>query len=272
MTDDRVVDGLDAYRGQDGPRTALPDWGLVVGDPRIRIVAVKATQGTGWVDTEFQASWAALRRLVPNPSGEPHSPWLVAYHFRTDEDVVAQATHFRQTVGVLRVGEGVAVDCEPDPAGKFGAGSYGDQRAICAVVGQMFDRNTIRYGNDSPWLFDPFVKWTARYRPEKPTYACALWQWGGAVVPGIHTPGIHPEVDANRILDGAVLARAFYPLSEEKDMTPDQAKKLDEVHSMLELLTKGAPVFGVSPTPTNVEYTHRMVSGLAKASGVKVEP
>src|SRR6185436_18300866 len=116
---------------------------------------------------------------------------LAFYHFRSNDDTVGQCSHFRQTVGPVRNGEAIVLDCEGGTAG-----SYGDQRAICAVAGKMFDRVAIRYGDDTAYDFHDFVLWIARYRAQRPIHPCAMWQWGGANVPGI--TGV---VDANRILN-----------------------------------------------------------------------
>lgn len=261
MTDDRKLDGVDCSRYQDGPSSSRPDWQQVVADPRIRFIAVKASEGTGYVDPEFHANWSDLRRLVPNPRGVPGAPWLCAYHFRSNQDTGDQVRHFRATVGVLRNGEGVALDCEGATAG-----TYGDQRAICAVAGQAFDRVAIRYGNDWSYDFAPFVRWTARYRAEKPMFPCALWQWGGANV-----PGITGAVDANRILNETDLARAFTPASqpEAPDLTPEESKMLTELHTAM---MQGWPGYGVQPVAKEVSRIGRMVRNLAVKAGIQVEP
>lgn len=255
MSDDRKLDGIDVSRYQDGPHGKRPDWSAVLGDPRIRFIAIKATEGTGWVDPEFQANWTDLRALVPSPRGVSGAPWLAVYHFRSNQDTVGQCEHFRRTVGPLRPGEGIVLDCEGATAG-----SYGDQRAICAVASQMFDRVAVRYGNDTAWDFHPYVKWTARYRAQRPVHPCALWQYGGADV-----PGIVGAVDANRILDETDLARAFGGQPEDDDMTPEQSRKLDEVHA---LLTQGAPGFGVEPVAPQVSRNGRLLAKIAEKLGI----
>lgn len=257
VSDDRQLDGIDVSRYQNGPGSNRPDWQAVLGDPRIRFIACKASENLTYVDPEFRANRDELRRLVPNPSGQPGAPWLAWYHFRGNGGTLEQAEHFRATVGPVRPGEGVVLDCEGATAG-----TYGDQRALCAITSQMFDRVAIRYGNDTPWDFAPYVKWCARYRSTVPNWRCALWQWGGADV-----PGIVGAVDANRILDESDLARAFTPATQagDGDMTAEESKMLRELHA---LLIQGAPGYGVVPTPPEVSRIGRLLNKVADKLGV----
>jgi len=73
--------------------------------------AIKATDGTGWVDPNFQARWNTLGQKVQ--SGQ--MKLRVAYQFMQPENGTAQAQHFLNTLGVhgpLPAGTRLALDWE----------------------------------------------------------------------------------------------------------------------------------------------------------------
>lgn len=157
-----------------GPWTGL-DFGIA-----------KATEGTGWTGTTFAANWAALKA-----EGKVRG----AYHFlRPDQDPVAQADHFMDTVLAhgLQAGDMLWSDCEvasPNAdrvnvafltrvaaraaqAGVHGVitGTYTDH-----AVGQGLARTAAAF----PVLW---IAWPSPVAPDAafiaPFRRWAFWQWG----------------------------------------------------------------------------------------------
>lgn len=79
--------------------------------PGTRFMAIKATDGTGFVDPEFRSRWAALgKKLEPGKFDA-----RIAYHFLQPGNGRAQADHFLRTLGIngpLKPGTKLSLDWE----------------------------------------------------------------------------------------------------------------------------------------------------------------
>ena len=89
--------------------------------------AIKATEGTGYVDPDFRARWNELGQKVANGQMKLR----VAYHFMSPGDGVGQAKHFLQSLGIngpLQAGTRLALDWEAsalnDPGALRDAANY----------------------------------------------------------------------------------------------------------------------------------------------------
>lgn len=57
-------------------------------------------------------------------------------------------------------------------------------------------------------------------------------------------------------------------INEEDDMTPAQAKQLQDIHDMVDVIKNGAAAYGVEATPVSTSLTHRLLIKVADKLGV----
>lgn len=213
------LDGIDVSRYQNAPggsASTRPQWHLVH-KTGLSFVSAKATESSSWVDPEFHANWDEMRQ---------YNDWCrIAYHFATSNSSMKnQALHFRNTVGQnFGPRDGVMVDIETT---KYSGPISADNcLALLNEVEQRFQRTPILYmGNFYPNNVDQdariqrFPWWIPWYRQTQPPWprTPAIWQWGGASVPGI--AGL---VDANQVIAPLVLlASCAWPSGSVTPPTP----------------------------------------------------
>jgi GH25 family lysozyme M1 (1,4-beta-N-acetylmuramidase) len=211
-----VVDALNGQQRARGARTFLAapaaltfgidvshwqgpiDW-RAVATAGFRFVVIKATEGTGFVDSRMREYRAGARKagLI-----------VLLYHYvgsssaRRVFDATAEAEFFAATVGPLAKGEGVAEDYEPlapppDPAGWSRT---------------FLERVRTRLGVPRPWIYlnstaertvdwtaagvaPAFPLWLAKYDNDPDMDAAVHWPrlaaeqyWDKATVPGVPGP------------------------------------------------------------------------------------
>jgi len=200
------------------------DWPKVK-DAGIQFVYVKASEGSGFVDSRFAANWAGAK-AVGLPRG--------AYHFwRRAYDGAAQAAHFLRTVGADVPELHYVVDVEDTAAPKDAAGN---QASVDKMLGGLAGKKVMIYS--ARWYWEPWMGgtskysalpfWVADYRvvsaPLMSGWAdWLIWQYtsSGSV------PGISGGVDTNRAKDSLLGSTSGIP-----DVRPEinEAKRhLDEV-------------------------------------------
>jgi len=162
----------------------------------------KATEGTGYVDDQYQR-----RRQQALQAG------LVwgAYHFANGSDVQKQVDHFLNVVGI-DAGTLYALDWEEDPNGD--TMSAGQAKEFLRLIGDrigeyrcvVYSGNTAKekLGSHSDEYFGAHRLWLAQYASRHITVQaswsdCWLWQYSdGNIGPTPHgCPGVSGEVDTN---------------------------------------------------------------------------
>jgi len=207
------TDGIDVSRYQ-----GRIDWTLV--PAFITWVAVKATQGTGWLDPYFKANRAAISnrkyRLLYHFL-DPVGPIARLTSWGRQRDGRLQAAWFLNNVGPLADGEGVMLDVE-------GANVYPDQaQAFCETVEAFYKRPVAVYTGryvaggaiwNSTSLFNgQRARVLAAYLTEDVARARALpyrwdaWQWSSTGA----EPGVLTRVDLDQVDNPAAFDRACYP-------------------------------------------------------------
>lgn len=94
-----MLQGIDVSAAQ-----GLIDWNTVANSGVAGFAFVKATEGLGYMDPQFQRNWAALNQLG----------WIKgAYHFaRLTADATQEADWFSKTVGPLTITDMLVLDIE----------------------------------------------------------------------------------------------------------------------------------------------------------------
>lgn len=85
----------------------------------------------------------------------------------------------------------------------------------------------------------------------------------------------HRETDPHRKIDPVgvdmdAFRRRVHTLltPEEDDLTPEQAKKLDEIHDWITKMENGVPAYGVEPLPVSTSQAHRNTKKIAAKLGI----
>lgn len=193
------IEGVDSSHWQG---TIVPTVGRDVYD--IQWWAIKATEGTSYVDPTFKRAQESLRNAGIKYRGYYHFP-------RGNLPMEAQVEHFVKTVGPLQIGEFAKLDdekCEP-----LGYGLTIEQAALwlrlveehygrpcCEYTGAFYRHQTDRnYHWDSelirnssiegerPNILPSYNTWNKVTTRGRPVH---VWQWtSSAVLPGLHFGG-----------------------------------------------------------------------------------
>lgn len=182
-----ALQGIDVSHWQ-----GQPNWKKVKRSG-IAFALIKATQGTGFTDPEFERNWsgAAAAGLARG-----------AYHFGVGTPGAAQAKHFLEVVKP-KEGDLLVLDYENNPDGPDMTVSQA--LAFVREVEKKIGHPPILYSFDSKFgtlAADPVLgtccRWVARYGPE-PATEWDIWQYTSSGSVG----GITGRVDRNRF-DGTL--------------------------------------------------------------------
>jgi GH25 family lysozyme M1 (1,4-beta-N-acetylmuramidase) len=170
--------------------------------------AIKATEGTSYVDPTFRRA----RQSIRDVAGKNGILYCPIYHFpRNNLSIEAQVDHFIRTVGPLEVGECAKLDDEA--AVSLGAPLTINQAALWhRLIEEYYGRPTCQYtGAFVKHERDPFYHWdsldlrNSTIKDERPNILASynswsnvttrgkpvhVWQWTSkAIMPGLHSGG-----------------------------------------------------------------------------------
>ncbi|MEJ7734145.1 MAG: GH25 family lysozyme, partial [Polyangiaceae bacterium] len=191
--DGPTIEGIDVAAYQ--PDT---DWKKVADSGR-RFAVIKATEGTGYVNSYFAQDWAGTKA-----NGMVRG----AYHyFRPDTDGVAQANHFLATVGALDGDELLMLDLETTD-GQSGATVGKRAKDWMETVEAATGKKPIMYTGPNFWDavigapagFAEYPLWIAHYGVDCPLVPGDWGKWkfhqytSTGQVPGINNPNCDRDV------------------------------------------------------------------------------
>ena len=245
----------------------------------IDFIIIKATEGAGWVDPEFENNWPEVEKV----------PIRGAYHYyRTEYDSIIQAEHFWNTVKDKDL-HFLAVDYEAknntlDRAGAEGLLEFYDHLYALSYMEPILYTSPYIFRDNlciwnTAWLNVPL--WMAHYTYEDPENSSPLvfdalgwilWQYTSDYNGRLY--GVESENVDQNVYNGIVKQMNEWLLPQEEiEMNKNWFSKTT-LFSILFILVNIAGIWGYgdfTPSPELVQYAGIAVSVIGAIVGVVVK-